>query len=390
MEFDFADIPVVDGHIHFGEPGRMDDILKIMDIVPFTRVNLVSVPHPAMLNQNAALIYFKATTGDKAYLSGGLDYSEVVADHLQPGEDWGQVDWERVDPEAMSATLGRQIATLKAMGFDGLKLIEGKPTFRKQVPIPLDAPHYEGMWAALEAQEMPVIFHVADPEEDWDEAHATPWAKEHGWFYGDGTFPTKEALYAEVDAVLARHPGLKLVFAHFYFLSADLERAASFFDRHPRVCFDLTPGNEMISNFTRNYDAARDFFMTYQDRLVYGTDIATWGLQREGGMAHALGTAWAVRMYLEKDDVFEPPEALSHWREPDLDGFRGFALPRDVLERIYHGNFERVFGKAPAPLNRDAATVELMRMASQIDRQAGEAGGINPAREVLQALGRDG
>ena len=146
----------------------------------------------------------------------------------------------------------------------------------------------------------------------------------------------------------------------------------------------------MISNFTRNYDAARDFFMTYQDRLVYGTDIATWGLQREGGMAHALGTAWAVRMYLEKDDVFEPPEALSHWREPDLDGFRGFAFPRDVLERIYHGNLERVFGKVPAPLNRDAAKVELMRMATQIDRQAGEAGGINPAREVLQALGRDG
>ena len=246
------------------------------------------------------------------------------------------------------------------------------------------------MWAALEEHGMPVIFHVADPEEDWDEAHATPWAKEHGWFYGDGTFPTKEALYSEVDTILERHPGLKLVFAHFYFLSADLERAADFFDRHPSVCFDLTPGNEMISNFTRNYDVARRFFLTYQDRLVYGTDIATWGLQREGGMAHALGTAWAVRMYLEKDDVFEPPDALAHWREPDLDGFRGFALPRDTLERIYHGNFERVFGKVPAPLNRDAAKVELMRMAIQIDRQTGGMAAIPRGRSCRcldEALG---
>ena len=144
MEFDFADIPVVDGHIHFGDPARMDDILEIMGVVPFARVNLVSVPHPAMLNQNAALIYFKASTGDKAYLSGGLDYSQVVAGDLQPGQGWGQVDWDRVDPGAMSTTLAGQIDTLKVMGFDGLKLIEGKPTFRKQVPIPLDAPHYEG------------------------------------------------------------------------------------------------------------------------------------------------------------------------------------------------------------------------------------------------------
>ncbi|MCU0522263.1 MAG: amidohydrolase [Anaerolineae bacterium] len=388
MEFDFLRIPVIDGHIHFASPEHLGDILKIMDVVPFTKVNLVSVPFPGTLNQNAALIYFKALAPDKVYLSGGLDYSQVLVDKVQPGQDWGHVDWATVDAEAMSATLARQIDVLKWVGFDGLKLIEGKPTFRKQVPIPLDAPHYEGLWAALERHEMPVIFHVADPEEDWDEAHASPWAKEHGWFYGDGTFPTKEALYAEVDHVLARHPTLKLVLAHFYFLSADLGRAAAFLDRHPSVCFDLTPGNEMISNFTRNYDTARQFFIDYGDRLVYGTDIATWGLSRPEGMAHALGTAWAVRMYLEKGTVFEPPDALAHWRETDLAGFRGFALPPDVLASIYHGNFERLFGEIPAALDRDAAIGELARMASQIDRlRSGQDHG-NPAREVLRALQR--
>ena len=388
MEFDFLKIPVIDGHIHFANLEHMGDILKIMGIVPFAKVNLVSVPFPAMLNQNAALIYFKAAAPGKAYLSGGLDYSQVLVDKVQPGQDWGQADWATVDAEAMSTTLARQVDVLKWVGFDGLKLIEGKPPFRKQVPIPLDAPHYEGMWAALEAHDMPVIFHVADPEEDWDEAHASPWAREHGWFYGDGTFPTKEALYAEVDHVLARHPTLRLVLAHFYFLSADLDRAAAFLDQHPSVCFDLTPGNEMISNFTRNYDAARRFFIDYGDRLVYGTDIATWGLSRPEGMAHALGTAWAVRMYLEKDTVFEPPDALAHWREPDLAGFRGFALPQDVLASIYHGNFERLFGKEPAALNRDAAIGELARMASQIDRLSGGEDHGNSARDVLRALQR--
>lgn len=263
MDFSFRDIPVIDGHIHFADLAAMDDLRRIMDTVPFAKVNLVSVPHPSTLNQNAALIAFKATPPDRTYISGGLDYTQILGDRSSRGQDWGQADWSFVDPEAMSATLRRQIDVMRWIGFDGLKLIEGKPTFRKAVPIPLDAPHYEGMWAALEEHEMPVIFHVADPEEDWDEAHASSWAKEHGWFYGDGTFPTKEALYQEVDHVLERHPALKLVLAHFYFLSADLDRAAAFLDRHPAVCFDLTPGNEMISNFTRNYDAARTFFVDY-------------------------------------------------------------------------------------------------------------------------------
>ena len=375
MRFRFADIPVVDGHIHFTDVDQMDEILRIRDTVPMTKVNLLSVPHPEMVNQNPALMAFKARYPDITYLSGGLDYTQVAAE-----------DWSTVDPTAMSENLGHQIGTLRTIGFDGLKLIESKPTARKWIPIPLDAPHYEGMWAALESLAMPVLWHVADPEEFWDGDLAPSWAKEHGWFYGDGTFPTKEALYQEVENVLARHPGLKVIFAHFYFLSADLERAGHFFDAHPNVCFDLTPGNEMISDFTRDYDAARDFFLRYQDRLVYGTDIATWGLAREDGMAHALGTAWAVRMYLETEGVFQPPEALAHWREPDLDGFRGFALDRNVLEKIYCTNFERLYDTEPAALDLERACEELRRMAAVLDAAGFDEGGTNPARQVEQML----
>ena len=46
---------------------------------------------------------------------------------------------------------------------------------------------------------------------------------------------SKEELYAEVDEVLRRHPNLRVIFAHFYFLSADLPRAARFFDAHPEA-----------------------------------------------------------------------------------------------------------------------------------------------------------
>jgi hypothetical protein len=178
-------------------------------------------------------------------------------------------------------------------------------------------------------------------------------------------------------------------FAHFYFLSADLQRAGDFLDAHPHVCFDLTPGVEMYLNFANNHHAARDFFIRYADRLVYGTDIGASVVQRDPSegldRAESLGRAWVVRRFLESDGPFAAPEGVGHWLGMDARGFHGIALPPDVLEKIYHANFERIFGVAPAPLNRDAALAELERLARAIDARAGEPV-ESPARQVARWL----
>jgi predicted TIM-barrel fold metal-dependent hydrolase len=362
-----ADVPIIDGHVHFSHIKWTDQIVELFERVPLLGANFVSTPRMQTINHNPALIHLKALYPDRAYLSGGLDFVQVMADR-----------------EHMSDILAAQIRTLKAIGFDGLKLIEGKPTARRRMNVPLDAPEYEGMWSALEALETPAIYHVADPEEFWDADRLPERARSRGQFYGDGTYPTKEALYAEVDHVLDRHPGLKIIFAHFYFLSADLERAGDFLDAHPNVCFDLTPGREMYNHFTRNHDATRAFFFRYQDQLVYGTDTTTWAIER-GGVDDPVGRAWVVRTFLETDGMFTPPPQIPHWVDASLEGFHGIALPRDVLTKIYYANFRRLYGQAPAPLNVDAAIAELERMAEVIDVRA-EDGTDNQARTVAKEL----
>jgi len=372
----FAAIPVVDGHIHFPHPGLIDDFVAVMEDIGLARANLVGTPDLQTVNQNPALIHFKAHHPQRVYVCGALDYTPVWA-----------------DADHASQALAGQIATLAELGFDGLKLIEGKPMVRNMLGIPFDGPRYAGMWAALEERRFPVVFHVADPEEFWDAERCPDWARAQGWFYGDGTYPAKEDLYAEVDRVLERHPGLRIIFAHFYFLSADLERAGAFLDAHPGVCFDLTPGVEMYLNFTQNLDAARDFFVQYADRLVYGTDIGASAMQQapDQGLdrAESLGRAWVVRRFLESDGPFAAPEGVGHWlgMGMDAEGFHGIALPPDALEEIYHANFERMFGPTPAALDDEAALAELERMAAVIDARAGEPV-KSPARRVARELAR--
>ena len=313
-----APLPIIDSHVHFVHPERMDDIVTLMDAVPCTRFNLVCLPNRDGTTQNAAALHFKEHHPDRVYLSGALAYGSALA-----------------DPDRAPALLARQVGTLKAQGFDGLKLIEGKPEVRKLLPFPLDGPLYAPLWAALEEEQFPVVFHVADPDDFWDAERCPTWARRSGWDYSDGSYPSKEVLYAEVDRILTRHPRLKIVFAHFYFLSRDLERAARFLDAHPSICLDLAPHMDMYVDFSRDPSTTRDFFLRYQHRILYGTDTDTRAIERGAeGVSLMRFIPRLIRAFLEQEGALDLPGPTR---------YRGLGLPRPALEQIYHANFERLF-----------------------------------------------
>lgn len=78
-----------------------------------------------------------------------------------------------------------------------------------------DAPCWEPFWAWAEEAGVPFMWHVNDPENFWDAAHAPAFAVAQGWLYDD-SYINNEAQYAQVLSVLARHPRLRIVFAHFF------------------------------------------------------------------------------------------------------------------------------------------------------------------------------
>jgi len=114
--------------------------------------------------------------------------------------------------------------------------------------------------------------------------------------------------------VLQRHPDIKVVFAHFFFMSAQLERLGEYLDRYPNMCVDLTPGIEMYRNFSKNPEGARNFFRKYQDRILYGTDIGAKALLATPDEGIQKGESWSrinlVRSFLEKSGEFK----LAAWQ----------------------------------------------------------------------------
>ena len=260
-----------------------------------------------------------------------------------------------------------QAAELDQIGFDGMKMLETKPTYQKNTCMPMDDPIYEPYFAYLESHDKHIVWHSCDPEEFWDKDRAPAFAFENGWFYGDGSYVTNDELYRQVYAVLQRHPKLRVSFAHFFFLSDFPERAAELLDTYENVTLDITPGREMYGNFTKHYDAYHAFFRKYADRIVFGSDMTRDEFQ--GAAPDLLG---AVYRFLTTEDRFR------YW---DLD-IRGIGLCPDDAEKIMSGNFRR-FCPAPRPINKAALRAYIDRNLEYVQDAPTRAAILDYAQKSL-------
>ena len=367
MDLDFSGfrhLPLIDCHVHHRHPSLIPDVVALMDTVGIEAINVVSTPDPEWVNLNPQALEFKARYPHRVYVFGSLDYSELFTQGC------------------LTSNLADQIGVLQDLGCDGLKMVEGKPLARKLLPLPpFDGPEYRDFFATLEEKGFPLLFHVADPEEFWDEELAPPGVKARGWFYDDRTFPAKEELYTEVGHVLQRHPNLRVIFAHFYFLSADLPRAATLLDTYPHVHLDICPGGEMYVNFSKQPQATREFFLRYQDRIIYGTDTGASSLRTDTTPSldekRQMDKHWYMHMFLETEGPFQAPPTFRQ------DTITGIGLPEEALVKIYRDNFQRLVGDKPVQLNQRAAYEECQRLAAISEGMGHNADEIHRIARVI-------
>jgi predicted TIM-barrel fold metal-dependent hydrolase len=332
----------------------MDGAAELMAIVDGAGLSRATILAIAMmgdrsLNQNCVGLLMKALHPGRVYSFGCLW-------HPRTGTVQHPLSYEAQARELVEA------------GCDGMKMLEGKPTERKSLEEPLDSPDYDSYYAYLESEGIPVLYHVADPEAFWD-PNAPPAIREGPWFYGAGGYPSKEQIHQEMENVLERFPALRIVFAHFYFLSADLERAAAFLDRWPNTNFDLTPGGEMYWNFSKDPGGSREFFTRYQDRILFGTDNMAGSGIYQMTSEEAVAKINGMRTFLETSRTFDWLGGRQH----------GIGLGPDVLTKIYSSNFDRFAGRTPK-------AVDLGRVIDQCERAIGLARSSPEQDEIVPEL----
>lgn len=237
----------------------------------------------------------------------------------------------------------KQAEALLKLGVDGMKFMFC-PEMQKFSGKALDDPYFDEIFTYLEENDVPVNIHLADPETFWQD----------GGEYADPSFPKKEEMYAQTFRMLDKHPKLRVVFAHFMFLSDFPDEAVRVMEKYPNVMFDLTPGVEMYPNFSKRIDFWHGFFEKYSKRIMFGTDsnsIKSVNVQLEN---------FVYRSLVEKGDYSETAYITTY----DL---KGLNLSETALKDICYDNFIRFVGETPKLLNIEMFKECCQRIIDDLD-----------------------
>ena len=196
-----------------------------------------------------------------------------------------------------------------------------------------DDPAFKPVYKDIAAHHRTVVAHLAEPDSCWEPPNpASPdyeFYEQHPqeYAYAHPEWPSKAAILAARDHVLAKYPKLRVVGAHLGSMEADLNEMAQRFDRYPNFAVDTAARVPYFILQPR--EKVRAFLIKYQDRILYATDLV---VMPQDNTEKAL-QEWTSTY--ERDWKFFATDQTVEYKGHNA---RGLRLPESVLRKLYRDN----------------------------------------------------
>ena len=307
-----AKFPAIDFHGHppqLTSPEALASVVKALDDL---NVRRMVVNNPQL--RGDLLKQWIGVANASPYADRFIYFTSIgFGREIGPG--FGQAAAEQLEADIKAGAKGIQ-EIAKSFGIN-VKKADGSR-------LQLDDPELDPIWETAARLDIPVFIHTADPQKFWDPIDYT----NERWLelalfrdrrYQDPAFPRFETLMAERDRLFKKHPKTRFVTAHLGWHANDLARLGRMFDEMPNVYSEI---GAVLYDIGRQPRFAHDFFVKYQDRILFGKD---------NYQPDEYPYYWRV---LETSD-----EYFDYYR--DYHAFwklYGIALPDDVLKKLYFEN----------------------------------------------------
>jgi uncharacterized protein len=244
---------------------------------------------------------------------------------------FANIDFRNVGPGFGSRAAAQLDADVKA-GALGLGEIskEAGMTYKKAdgTRLRIDDPELAPIWDTAARLNIPVFIHTAEPQEffqpiDYNNERWLELALYPARRRPQPQFPTFEELITERNNLFRRHPKTTFIAAHFGYHANDLARMATLLDTFANV---YTETGAILAELGRQPRAAHDFFVKYQDRIIFGKDSY---------QPDEFPYFW--RTFETSDEYFDYyRDYHAFWK------LYGMALPDAVLRKLYYQNALKV------------------------------------------------
>ena len=258
---------------------------------------------------------------------------KAMTDHIAEAEEpnrfvvFANVDFEGIGTEGWGERAAAQLAEDVKNGAVGLKIYKslGLTTTDSQGNrVTVDDPRIAPVWEMAAELGIPVLIHSADPKPFWQpmDANNERWLelKTHPRRQRGADNPAPwETIIAEQHRMFKRHPNTTFINAHFGWYANDLAQLGELMDEMPNMYVEF---GAVIAELGRQPQTARDFFILYQDRILFGKD------------AYHPEEYYTYFRVLETNDEYFPYYKKYHafW------SMYGLNLPDEVLRKIYYKN----------------------------------------------------
>lgn len=209
--------------------------------------------------------------------------------------------------------------------------------------IMIDNPIFDPIFNYLEQNNLPVIGHIGEPKNCWlpldkmttnnDRDYFKNHPKYHMYLHPE--YPSYEAQIHSRDHLLEKHPNLKFIGAHLGSLEWDVDEIAKRLDKFPNMAIEPAARmGQLQSQSFENWQKVHDFFIKYQDRIMYGTDMGVEESDNADSVKKKAHDFW-VRdwKYLTTGDSLQSDFVNKK--------FKGLQLPKAVIDKIYFKNAEK-------------------------------------------------
>jgi predicted TIM-barrel fold metal-dependent hydrolase len=214
--------------------------------------------------------------------------------------------------------------------------------------IMLDDPKFDPVFQFIKAQNKVLLSHAGEPKNCWLPLDEMTVKNDRDYFgqhpeyhmYLHPEMPSYEDQINARDNMLRRNPGLTFIGTHLASLEWSVDEVAEFLDNFPDTSVDLA---ERLSHVQyqslEDYEKVRDFFIKYQDRILYGTDFQQLEDSDPVELRKIMNERWLLDwQYLNTEEEVTVPELDTP--------VKGLALPKVVIDKIYRLNAERIFPEA--------------------------------------------
>ena len=333
-----AAFPAIDAHNHLWGNWQVERVLRTMDEVGVIgycdltgNVRIEFSGGGYVINPGNTSDFF-----ENCYAKyPGRFYCFTMANFARPSDKPLFTDHKRFVGEFIE-TLHRDVHTgakgLKVLKELGLHFHDGEGNL-----ISCNDPRLAPIWEEAGKLKIPVLVHQADPSGFFEPV--TPENEHYGslkkypsWSFADPRFPRKYDLILRRDDLIRQHPDTIFILPHFANYAENISHVSKLLDENENVYIDFSA---RLDELGRQPYSTREFFIKYQDRIIFGTDMPA-------------NTDSSVEMYHTYFRFLETYDEAFY--SPDYDGtfdqarwpICGIGLPKEVLKKIYYENILKI------------------------------------------------